>query len=57
MEKQLSITYLSECVRVRACGLAYPVGYAEAHVVQALSYKPEGRGFDTRCDFFAFLLS
>jgi hypothetical protein len=37
--------YVCECVRcVR--------GHAVAQLVEALGYKPEGRGFDFHCDFF-----
>ena len=27
----------------------YSMGYAVAQLVEALRYKPEGRGFDSRC--------
>jgi hypothetical protein len=32
-------------------------GHAVAQLVEALRYKPEGRGFDSRCCHWKFLLT
>ena len=37
--------------------LWYNVGYAVAQLVGALHYKPEGRGFDSRCCHWNFSLT
>jgi hypothetical protein len=33
------------------------LGHAVAHLVEALRYKPEGRGFDSRCCHWNFSLT
>jgi hypothetical protein len=37
--------------------LALPWQYAVAQLVEALRYKPEGRGFDSRRDHWDFSLT
>ena len=38
-------------------GFCHNVGHAVAHLVGALHYKPEGRGFDSRCCHWHFSLT
>ena len=48
----------SECC-IREIKSCYPLnkGYAGVQLVEALHYKPEGRGFDSRCFHWNFLLT
>jgi hypothetical protein len=47
-----SLTFLST---IRTSFIFFERGYAELHLVEALRYKPEGRGFDSRWRLKIFL--
>ena len=38
-------------------GVENEVGHTAAQLVEALHYKPEGRGFDSRCCLWKFTLT
>ena len=54
--EDICIFFLREHVLLNIYTLIQQVGHAVAQLVEALRYKPEGRGFDSRWCHWNFLL-